>query len=236
MASGTHVDPGRVFTSLADIVNHGCTPEEMYAAICVAATLIVPGCDHASLMVRGDGTYSTVAASDAVAHMIDQLEQALSAGPCLDAIEMAGPQIEPDLTACRRWPAIADQVVAETPVRGAMGLRLLIDRHKVGALNLFSDTPNGFQKTSIEHAMVLAAFATVAASAVALGIDAAMLRRGLISNRGIGKAIGMLMVLNDVSDDEAFDLLRRSSQGTNVKLADIAADVVRRCSPPDKGA
>ena len=42
----------------------------------------------------------------------------------------------------------------------------------------------------------------------------------------------MLMVLNDVSDDDAFDILRRTSQVTNVKLADIAADVVRTRNRP----
>ena len=32
----------------------------MYAAICVAATLIVPGCDHASLLVTHNDRYVTV--------------------------------------------------------------------------------------------------------------------------------------------------------------------------------
>jgi AmiR/NasT family two-component response regulator len=77
---------------------------------------------------------------------------------------------------------------------------------------------------------VLGAFATVATNAVAQGEDAASLRRGLASSRAIGKAIGMLMVLNDLSDDDAFSLLRRISQETNVKLADVAAGIVRKHS------
>jgi AmiR/NasT family two-component response regulator len=46
------------------------------------------------------------------------------------------------------------------------------------------------------------------------------------------------MVLNDVSDDDAFDILRRTSQETNVKVADVAADLVQRRSRPasSKGA
>jgi len=35
-----------------------------------------------------------------------------------------------------------------------------------------------------------------------------------------------------VSDDDAFGILRRTSQETNVKLADIAADIVRQRSRP----
>ena len=114
-------------------------------------------------------------------------------------------------------------------------MRLLIDRHKVAALSLFSDSPNAFDSTSVERATVLAAFATIAANAIVHGKDAANLRSGLDSNRANGMAIGMLMMLNDVSDDDAFDILRRTSQGSNVKLADIAAEVVRTHSTPDNG-
>jgi transcriptional regulator with GAF, ATPase, and Fis domain len=226
----SHVDSAGVFTSLAEIVAQGSTPEEMYAAICVAATLMVPGCDHASLMIRRDGTCCTAAVSDPVAHEIDKLELALGAGPCLDAIEKQSAQVESDLTVTSRWPDLAARVVAETPVRGAMSVRLPVDRAKVGALNLFSDTCDAFDNTSVERASVLAAFATVATNATAHSQDAAALRRGLVSNRAIGKAVGMLMVLNNVSDDDAFDILRRTSQDTNVKVADVAAEFIRRSS------
>jgi AmiR/NasT family two-component response regulator len=78
----------------------------------------------------------------------------------------------------------------------------------------------------------------VATNAAAQGEDAAALRRGIASSRAIGKAVGMLMVLNDVSDDDAFDILRRTSQRSNVKLAAVAAGVVRgrSRSASEKGA
>jgi transcriptional regulator with GAF, ATPase, and Fis domain len=222
------VEPPTVFTKLADIVYQGSDLNEVYAAICVAATLMVPGCDRASLMLRSGDTHVTVGATDDVAGMIDQLEIAAGDGPCLDAIEEEHAEIDADLTACSQWPALAARLVAETPVRGSMGFRLLVDRRKVGALNLFSDTPNVFDNASAERAVVLAAFATIATNAAAEGEEATTLRRGLASNREIGKAIGMLMVLNDISEAEAFDLLRRTSQDTNVKIADIAAEVIER--------
>jgi ANTAR domain len=78
----------------------------------------------------------------------------------------------------------------------------------------------------------LGAFAKVATNSVAHGEDAAALRRGFANSREIGKAIGMLMVLDDVSDDDAFGLLRRASQETNVKLVDVAAGIVRERGRP----
>lgn len=224
------VDPARVFASLADIVAERSTSKDMYAAICVAATLMVPGCDHASLMIKRNGACDTAAVSDPVAHHIDQLELALSCGPCIDAIEDQTLQLATDLTTGERWPALAARVVAETPVRGALSIRLPVDRAKVGALNLFSDTADAFDEASVEQAAVLAAFGTVAINAAAHAEDVAGLRRGLARNRLIGKAVGMMMVLNDITDDEAFDILRQISQDSNVKVIDVAEDVIQRRS------
>ncbi|OBG44006.1 antitermination regulator [Mycobacterium alsense] len=231
-------DPATVFAALAEIIYQGSDATEMYAAICVAATLAIRGCDHASLLVRDNDRYVTVGASDAIAHQIDELERRAGDGPCIDAIEEETPQIDPDLTSPSLWPKLAAILVEETPVRGAMGFRLLVEKRKGAALNLFSDTPNVFDAESAGRAAVLAAFASVAINAVAKGQDAATLRRGLLSNREIGKAVGMLMLLHDLSEDQAFDMLRRHSQALNVKLAEVARAVIdnRGRLPSDIGS
>jgi transcriptional regulator with GAF, ATPase, and Fis domain len=223
---GSKADPATVFAALAEIIYQGSGAGEVYAAICIAATLTVSGCDHASLLVRRDGRYVTMGASDQIARHVDDLERACGDGPCVDAIEDETPQIDSDLTTPSLWPKLAERVLAETPVRGAMGFRLLVDNQVTGALNLFSDTPNKFNTESAGQAVVLASFATVAINAIAQGDDAATLRRGLLSNREIGKAVGMLMLLNDVSEHEAFEVLRRYSQDLNIKLADVARTVI----------
>jgi hypothetical protein len=228
LPGGEKADPATVFAALAEIIYQGSDTKEMYAAICVAATLIVPGCDHASLLVRQNDRYVTVGASDQLAYHIDQLERQAGDGPCIDAIEAETPQIETDLTTPTQWPHFAAILLKETPVRGAMGFRLLVDKRKGAALNLFSRTPNLFDAESAGRAAVLASFSSVAINAVAKGEDATTLRRGLLSNREIGKAVGMLMALNGLSEDEAFELLRRHSQTLNIKLADVAREVIER--------
>jgi hypothetical protein len=225
-------DPATVFAALAEIIYQGSDASEVYAAICVAATLIVSGCDHACLLVHRDGRYVTVGASDRIAQRIDDLERIAGDGPCVDAIEEETPQIESDLTRPNQWPRLAARLVAETPVRGAMGFRILVDRRKTGALNLFSDTPNAFDSNAAGQAIVLASFASVAINAIAQGEDVATLRRGLLSNREIGKAVGMLMMLHGFSERDAFDVLRRYSQDLNIKLADVARTVIEHRGKP----
>jgi transcriptional regulator with GAF, ATPase, and Fis domain len=219
-------DPSTVFGALAEIIYQGSESSEVYAAICVAATLVVNGCDHASLLVRRDGRYITVGASDRIAQRIDDMERIAGDGPCVDAIEEETPQIETDLTTPNQWPNLAAKILAETPVRGAMGFRILVDKRKTGALNLFSDRAGVFDTESAGQAIVLASFASVAINAVAQGEDVSTLRRGLLSNREIGKAVGMLMMLHGVDEQEAFNVLRRYSQDLNIKLADVARSVI----------
>ncbi|HSS25379.1 MAG TPA: GAF and ANTAR domain-containing protein [Mycobacterium sp.] len=226
LPDGEKTDPATVFAALAEIIYQGSDAQEMYAAICIAATLAIRGCDHASLLVRDNDRYVTVGASDRLAQQIDEMERRAGDGPCIDAIEEETPQIDTDLTTPSLWPKLAAVLIAETPVRGAMGFRLLVDKRKGAALNLFSDTPNLFDAESAGRAAVLASFASVAINAIAKGEDAASLRRGLLTNREIGKAVGMLMLLHEMSEDQAFDLLRRHSQALNIKLAEVARAVI----------
>jgi ANTAR domain len=144
----------------------------------------------------------------------------------LDAIEEETPQIDIDLTILTQWPTLAARLLAETPARGAMGFRLLVKQRKMAALNLFSDNANRFDTESVSRAIVLASFASVAINAIAEGEDAATLRRGLLTNREIGKAISMLILLHGVSEDHAFAMLRRYSQEFNIKLGDVDRSVV----------
>ena len=98
--------------------------------------------------------------------------------------------------------------------------------------NLFSDKPNVFDTEAASQATVQASFASVAINAVASGEDVATLRRGLRSNREIGKAVGMLMMLHGVDEHEALDVLRRYSQDLKVKLADVARTVIESRGKP----
>ncbi len=71
-----------------------------------------------------------------------------------------------------------------------------------------------------------------ALAACALGLvtklsdEVRQLKEALDSNRRIGMAMGLVMGQLQVTDEEAFDALRRISQNTNRKLRDVADDVI----------
>ena len=219
-------DPGRVFRSLAELVYAADDFGEMYQAICDAALHLVEGCDHASIMVSRDGKLATAGASDDIARSVDDLEREIGEGACVDAIYDEAAQLDADLTSASAWPRLRERVLHETPVRGMAGFRLLLGDQKIGALNVFSDRPHALTDSSVDQAAVLAAFASVALVAAANHQQARTLREGLESNREIGKAVGLMMAFHKVDDDEAFTILRKASQDMNVKLAEVAHQVV----------
>jgi ANTAR domain/GAF domain len=215
-----------MFRTLSELVYAADDFEGVYDALVNAAVTLVEGCDHASLMLKRGSTFITVAASDDVARQIDSLENQIGEGPCLDAIQDETVYHDADLNDGSPWPNLAKRVLAETPVRGMAGFRLRADNEKNGALNLFSDSPGGLTATAVDQGIVLASFTTVALRAYNDRLTAKTLRDGLQSNREIGKAVGLLMAFHQISDDAAFDMLRKASQDMNIKLAEVARQVV----------
>ncbi|MTB72398.1 GAF and ANTAR domain-containing protein [Arsenicicoccus cauae] len=220
-------EASQVFARLNEIVYSGATTQAVYDAIVHATVELVDGCDRAAILLRDRERLTSAAATDAVARGIDELELSIGDGPCLDAIVDEAVQFDPDLTTPTAWPGLAARVLADTPVRGMIGCRLLIDGTKVGALDLFADQPGALTQRSVDQAAIMASLASVAIMTVRARGEAANLTRALDNSRAIGKAVGLIMAARKVDDDEAFQVLRKTSQDLNMKLSLVAEEIVR---------
>ena len=216
------------FRDMAEIVYCAESYDSVYDAVCRSAVEFVDGCDHASLMVRRNGTTVTIGASDELARGIDELERVAKQGPCIDAITDGSREehICSDLTKPGQWPDLAQVLLERTEVKGMAGFRIRQDGDRVGALNVFSNTAGALSPRSLAQASLLTAFASVALAALERGEEAATLRAGLESNREIGKAVGLLMAMHSIDDHQAFTMFSQISQEMNIKLAKLAAQVV----------
>jgi GAF domain-containing protein len=102
----------------------------------------------------------------------------------------------------------------------------------VGAINLYAERREAFGATDAELATefaVQAAYLLVNAQAY---WDARTLSdnltQAMASRAEIEQAKGVIMAATGMNADEAFDELRRQSQYENVKLRDIAREIVQR--------
>jgi AmiR/NasT family two-component response regulator len=74
-----------------------------------------------------------------------------------------------------------------------------------------------------------------------MAVDAAestvgQLRQALRTNRTTGTAVGIVMTRYELDAERAFQVLKRSSQQSNRKLHDIAAEVVRTGALPESAS
>ncbi len=111
-----------------------------------------------------------------------------------------------------------------------LSFQLYVEGDNLGALNLYSRHAGAFDDESEHVGLLFAAHAAVAYSAVR---RQAGLARSVATRQLIGQAEGMLMERHKLTADEAFAMLVRVSQNGNVKLRDVAEQLVRSGSLRD---
>lgn len=100
------------------------------------------------------------------------------------------------------------------------------DEPRVATLNVYGATGESFDELAKEVGFILAAHASLAARAVGERVSlerlGEQLELALLSRDVIGQAKGILMERLKTTPDEAFEILRRSSQRLNIKLREVA--------------
>lgn len=201
--------------------------EETLHRIATLAVEVVHGCDHAGVSLVEGRRLTTPAASDDVPARVDAIQYDVGQGPCLQAIRAHEVVHVADLAHEDRWPEFAPRAVAQTGVHSMLAFRLFAEEDTMGALNLYAGAPDAFDDEAERVGAILAAHAAVAmvGSRKATQKDEAIRSRDVI-----GQAKGILMARQGISDDEAFDLLRRASQRMNLKLREVAARIAENPS------
>jgi AmiR/NasT family two-component response regulator len=90
-------------------------------------------------------------------------------------------------------------------------------------LNLYSRTRDGFSETDKEDGLALAAHIAIALVA---SRELEQLGNAMDTRTVIGQATGMLMERYAIDQVRAFAVLTRISTNDNIKLRDLAAEVV----------
>jgi transcriptional regulator with GAF, ATPase, and Fis domain len=201
--------------------------------LAVQAARLVSGSLSCGITLRRGGQNSTVACSDELATEVNGLQYRLREGPILTALK-DGLEVRADNLASEdRWPRFA-AAAAERGVRSCLSLPLIARDETVGALTLYAMTTEAFGDEETRRA---GKFADPAAGALALGLRLVtyadvidQLRASLASRAIIDQAVGVIMGQERCTQDKAFSALRTASQNRNVKLREIAREVVTNAS------
>jgi GAF domain-containing protein len=181
------------------------------------------------ITLQPNGRPLTVASSDAVAAQVDELQYGIDQGPCLSALR-TGRQVRiDDVASDKRWSGYAIQALAHG-VRSSLSLPITAQQKPVGALNLYAPAPGFFAATQIQHAQRFADNASVAmglaARLAAQVVLTDQLRASLASRSIIDQALGVIMAEQRCTTREAFAILRAASHNRNIKLRQVAEQIV----------
>ncbi|WP_081495141.1 GAF and ANTAR domain-containing protein [Mycolicibacterium chubuense] len=205
--------------------------DTVIAELAEHAAAEVPGAAHAGItLTRNAKHIETPAATSQWPLLLDKIQQRHREGPCLTAAWEEKTVHVPNLETDERFPNYRRDALAETPIRAVMAFQLFIAGETLGALNVYAEEPHVFGPESRTMGLIFAAHSSVAWNSAR---REEQFRRALSSRDVIGQAKGMIMERYRVDAVQAFELLRKLSQDSNVPLTQVAVDLVANAQSTD---
>jgi GAF domain-containing protein len=197
------------------------------------AAATIEGCDAAGVTLEEQSGYLTAVSTDERTNGVDQGQYAVGDGPCLTAMhDVVIVRVSVD-EAEARWPRFAADARSHD-VRSFLAAPLVVRGTAIGALNLYSRSPDGFSKVDDVLVSLYGSQAAIALTNARTYEGARklseQLQEAITSRAVIEQAKGVLMAQHRIDADEAFGVLRTRSTRSNIKLRTVAAQVVAEVS------
>jgi transcriptional regulator with GAF, ATPase, and Fis domain len=171
-----------------------------------------------------------IASSDERGRTLELMELQNQEGPCLDAFRLREPVQASAPDAARRWPTFTSHAQA-AGYHAFAAVPLRLRDQTIGALNLFSESNVLLDAQEITGAQALADVATIGLlnerAIRESRLVAEQLQHALTSRVVLEQAKGVLAVTMDCGVDEAFLVMRGYARSHNLRLGEIAAQVVK---------
>lgn len=193
-------------------------------AINLGAVDMVAGAQYAGISVLdSDGHLTSVGPTHRYPTVLDTVQGETREGPSLSVQHDQQLIRIDDLQQDLRWPEFRRLALVRTPIRSIVCVHMFGETGPTATLSFQADRPNAFTAESVEMAQIMAAHATMAWN---LRQREQQFSAALLSRDIIGQAKGMLMERFGVDAVDAFELLKRLSQESNMKLAQVAQNIL----------
>jgi GAF domain-containing protein len=219
-------DVARAIAAAARDLYDGQSLDDTLQRIVEVARDSVPGFDAVGIStVDRKGHVQTRATTGEVVRTLDAVQYDLGEGPCVDTLRETEVVVAPDLGADGRWPRYAP-VALQHGVQSQLAIKLYLDQEgTLGGLNFYSTTSSDVDPQAEPIAEL---FATHAALALGNARERETLNEALTTRQVIGQAIGIVMERYQISSERAFEFLVRASSVGNLKLRDVAQELVNQ--------
>jgi GAF domain-containing protein len=191
----------------------------------------------AGLMLTGpDGVLRVIASSSEQMRLLELFELQTEQGPCLECFQTGHAVNHYDLAnAVERWPRFTPEAL-DAGFRSVHALPMHLRDDVIGALNLFHTEPDGIDTDTLHAAQAFADIATIAILQYRATLQSHelmdQLNTALNTRVVIEQAKGIVAERSQVDMERAFAMLRSHARNNNLRLADVAAAVVRGALDP----
>ena len=200
--------------------------DTVIAELAEHAAIEISGAEYAGVTVtRNAKNIDTPAATHKWPILLDEIQQRHREGPCLTAAWEEKTIHVANLATDERFPLYSRDVLEQTPIRSIMAFQMFIAGETMGALNVYAEEPHAFGRESRAIGLIFAAHSSVAWNSARRDEQ---FKRALASRDTIGQAKGMIMERYGVDAVQAFELLRKLSQDSNVPLVQVATELVAK--------
>ena len=189
----------------------------------------LPQVSHVGLTLLVDGRPGTAVFTHPEVPEIDRAQYRTGRGPCLDAFRTGVPHIIGSTLERGDWQDFRDSA-ARHGVLSSMSLPLIAHAGPIGALNMYSETEQAFGAADLDVGNAFASQAAFVLANAQAYWDARLLSQNLeqamLSRATIEQAKGIIIATSGCTEDEAMKVLVQQSQYQNVKVRDIAREIV----------
>jgi hypothetical protein len=202
--------------------------DETLAQITAAAVEVLPEVQYSSITIKhADGRLETFAPTDDLLREVDAEQYELQEGPCYEAAVDTVHITAPNLSADSRFPRYAP-IAGSAGLRAQAGIRLFETKASNGALNLYSQRVGAFENLGVLGEL----FAHQSAMALEYAREITNLKQAVETRQLIGQGVGIVMERFGLDEARAFGFLTRLSQDNNIKIRDIARELVNTAPAP----
>jgi GAF domain-containing protein len=225
------IDAAALERSLSALRRHA-SDEHLIAVVkqVLDATRELFGSSGAGLMMLDDGSaLCAVAATDAGGRMLEERQEQVGHGPCVDAVVLDRVTRTRDLAAEERWPELIPEL-PQAGVRAVLGVPVRLSGVAVGALNVYRDQPHDWDTSEIS---ALGSYSTLIAGVLGAALQAHhqsrlahQLQHALDNRVVIERAVGVIMAREAADPVTAFNRLRGRARSSERRIVELAQELL----------
>jgi GAF domain-containing protein len=225
------------FVKVADTLTAGYDVVDLLHTLVVECTLIVAASAGGLMLAGSGGRLQVVASTDESAELVEVMQLAAGAGPCVQCFTTGTAVSVPDIAeSSSTWPDFA-VAAREQGFRSVHATPMKLRGEVIGTVNLFNVASGALSPRDTAVVQALADVATIGVLQQRISSESQLvseqLQRALDSRVVVEQAKGAMSQALDLSMDEAFGALRTYARSLNLPLNEVALAITTRALAVD---